>query len=64
MKCAEMTDGTIDAEMINVTAAEMTREMYAEKTVEVIDAEKRILRITSLKNFTDRQDTLKQAVVN
>ncbi|POM75447.1 LOW QUALITY PROTEIN: Hypothetical protein PHPALM_7450 [Phytophthora palmivora] len=33
-KCAEMTGGTIDAEM--------TSEMYAEKTVEVIDAEKRV----------------------
>ncbi|POM75000.1 LOW QUALITY PROTEIN: Hypothetical protein PHPALM_7952 [Phytophthora palmivora] len=42
MKCAEMTDGTIDAEMINVTDAEMTSETYAEKTVEVIDAVKRV----------------------
>ncbi|POM66878.1 Hypothetical protein PHPALM_17197 [Phytophthora palmivora] len=40
--CAEMTDGTIDAEMTNATAAEMTSEMYAEKTVEVIDAEKKV----------------------
>ncbi|POM80689.1 LOW QUALITY PROTEIN: Hypothetical protein PHPALM_1443, partial [Phytophthora palmivora] len=42
MKCAEMTGGTIDAEMTNATAAETTSEMYAEKTVEVIDAEKRV----------------------
>ncbi|POM73447.1 LOW QUALITY PROTEIN: Hypothetical protein PHPALM_9708 [Phytophthora palmivora] len=34
MKYAEMTDGTTDAEM--------TSEMFAEKTVEVIDAEKRV----------------------
>ncbi|POM65930.1 Eukaryotic/viral aspartic protease [Phytophthora palmivora] len=41
MICAEMTDGTIDAEMTNATAAEMTSETYAEMIGEVIDAEKR-----------------------
>ncbi|POM75789.1 LOW QUALITY PROTEIN: Hypothetical protein PHPALM_7058 [Phytophthora palmivora] len=32
MNCAEATDGTIDAEMTDATAPEMTRERYAEKT--------------------------------